>query len=155
MVRDARRDDLSGLEVGDLHSPEVSRIVYGVAARAVDRVRSEDARIRPDPRYRIAARIDQIQVTAASVVGLRFLENRPGKRVLSVVRSIGEVHLSNNVARIGIDDIDVVGRTAFPGWNVKQLSRRIDRQPIDTGADRSIPEYRVIVNAQAVDHPGA
>src|SRR5437763_12315938 len=108
MVRDARRDDLSGLEVGDLHSPEVSHIVYGVAARAVDRVRSEDARIRPDPRYRIAARIDQIQVTAASVVGLRFLEKRPGKRGLSVVRSVGEGQLWNNVARIGLDDHDGV-----------------------------------------------
>src|SRR5436309_15352247 len=83
MVRDARGEDLSGLEVGDLHSPEVSHIVCGVAARAVDRVRSEDARIRPDPRYRIAARIDQIHVTAASVPVPRLLEHRPGTPVPS------------------------------------------------------------------------
>src|SRR6266849_6268758 len=65
------------------------------------------------------------------------------------------MHLSNDVTGVGIDDIDVVGRTAFPGRYVEQLPVGIDRQPIDTGADRSIPQNCVIVNAYAVEHPGA
>src|SRR6266478_7353408 len=65
------------------------------------------------------------------------------------------MHVSNNATRVGVEDIDVVGRTAFPGWNVEQLSVRIDRQPIDTGADRSIPKNRVVVNVEAIDHAGA
>src|SRR5947208_3455437 len=78
MIRDDCSDYLTGLEVGDLHSPEVSHIVHRVAARAVHRVRSENCRIRADSRYGVAARVDQIEVMAASVLGLRLLENGPG-----------------------------------------------------------------------------
>jgi hypothetical protein len=56
------------------------------------------------------------------------------------------VHLSNNITRIGIEDVDVIGRAAFPCWNIEQLSVRIDREPIDTRADRLIPENFVIVD---------
>jgi len=56
------------------------------------------------------------------------------------------VQLSNNLTRVDIEDIDVIGRTAFPSWNIEQLSVRIDRQPIDAGADGSIPVDRVVVN---------
>src|SRR6267142_936103 len=73
MNRNVRGDDLTRLEVGDLHSPEVSHIVDGVIARAVYCIRSEDSRIRPDAGYRIGARIDQVQVMAAPVVSLCLL----------------------------------------------------------------------------------
>jgi hypothetical protein len=62
------------------------------------------------------------------------------------VRAIGEVHLPNNFTRIGIHDIDVIGRPAFPGWNVEELPVRVDRQPIDTRIDRFIPQNRVVVD---------
>src|SRR6516164_10135000 len=65
------------------------------------------------------------------------------------------MHPSNNVARVGIDDIDVVGRPTFPRWNVEQLSIWIDRQPIDAGSNCSIPEHRVVVNVEAIDHARA
>jgi len=65
------------------------------------------------------------------------------------------MHLSNNVARNGIEDIDEVCRTALPRWNVEQLPVRIDRQPIDTRANGSIPDNRVVVDVQAVDHSDA
>src|SRR5262245_60934755 len=146
MIRDARSDDLAGLQIGDLHSPEASDIVDSVVARAVDCIGSEDARVGPDARYRVAARVDQVQIMAAPVTCLRLLENRPGERVLSVVRSIGEMHLSDDVTGVRIDDVDVVGRPAFPGRYEEQLSVGADSQPIDTGDDRSTPENRVIID---------
>ena len=54
---------------------------------------------------------------AAPIAGLRLLKNRPGQRVLRVVRSIGEMHLADDLTGARIDDVDVVGRPAFPGWN--------------------------------------
>src|SRR3954451_4417358 len=97
MIRDARGDDLTCLQIGDLHSPETSDIVDSVVARAVDCVGSENSRVGPDARYGVADRVNQVQIMAAPVTGLRLLENRPGQRVLSVVRSIGEMHLSDDL----------------------------------------------------------
>ena len=48
--------------------------------------------------------------------------------------------LPNNLARIGVDDVDVVGRATLPGRNIEQLAVRIDRQPIDAGTDRFVPK---------------
>src|SRR5215472_4648357 len=69
LLRNSGGDDPVCLEIGDLHSPKVSDIVHDIVAGAVDRIRSEDSRIRSDPRHRIAARIDQIEVCAAAVLG--------------------------------------------------------------------------------------
>src|ERR1700730_16649885 len=78
VIRNTCGDDLTGSDIGDLHSPEVSHIVNDVIACAVYCIRSEDPRIRPNSRDRKAGRINQIQVSAASVAGLGLLENRSG-----------------------------------------------------------------------------
>src|SRR5204862_4944789 len=53
-------DDAAGLQVGDLHAPEAGHVVHDITAGAVDRVGTEDAGIGPDPRHRVARRIDAI-----------------------------------------------------------------------------------------------
>ena len=45
MIWNARGNNLSGLQAGDLHSPEISHIVDGVVADAVDCIGSEGSRI--------------------------------------------------------------------------------------------------------------
>ena len=37
----------------------------------------------------------------------------------------------------------------------REPSERIDRQPIDARTDQSIPEYRVVIDVKAIDHPDA
>src|SRR5262249_13614888 len=137
-------DYLTRFQATNLHSPEVFHIVDDIIACAVDGVGSENARIGPDARYRIAARINKIEVSAAAVPSLCFLEDWPRQRVLGIVRSVGEIHLANDVASTGIENIDVIRRTALPGRNVEQLPVRIDCQPIDTGADLFVPDNRIV-----------
>ena len=78
MIWDRRGNDLTCLQIGDLHSPEAADVVNSVVACAVHCVGSEDSRVRPDARYSVAARVNQVQIMAAPVTGLRLLENRSG-----------------------------------------------------------------------------
>ena len=71
------------------------------------------------------------------------------------MRPIGEKYFPNDIAGISVQDVDLVSRAPLPGRNIKQLTIRIDRQPIDARTDRSIPEYRVVIDVQAIDHPDA
>src|SRR5215471_14045527 len=71
------------------------------------------------------------------------------------MRSIGEMDFSDNLAGIGVDDVDVVGRATLAGRNIEQFSVRTDRQPIDAGTDRFIPEDSVVINIQTIGHSGA
>src|SRR5215472_8760628 len=66
-----------------------------------------------------------------------------------------EINLANDIARAGIQDVDKVGRVAFPGRNVQELPVRMNRQPIDTGIDGPIPEHRIVVDIKAINHPDA
>ena len=40
---------------------------------------------------------------------LRLLEERPGEGILRVVRAVGEIHLADNLARVCVDHVDVIG----------------------------------------------
>src|SRR5215472_5290857 len=78
MIRNIRGDDLTRLQIANLHSPKVGHIVYCITARAIHCIRSEDSRIRSYLGYCVATRIYQIEVVAASIGSLRLLENRAG-----------------------------------------------------------------------------
>jgi len=141
VIRETGSDDLTRLEIGNLHSPKVHDVVHDVVARTVHGVRAEDSGIRADARDGVALRVNQIKIIAATVGGFRLLENRPGQRIERVVRSIREMYFPSDLTGIGIHDVDVVGRAALPGWNIEQLSVRINCQPIDAGTNRFIPQY--------------
>jgi hypothetical protein len=65
------------------------------------------------------------------------------------------MHLANDLAGVGIYNVEKVGRAAFPGRNVQKLPVRMNRQSIDIGINSAIPEHHVIVDIKAVDHPDA
>jgi hypothetical protein len=92
-------------------------------------------------------------MVAASVFGLRRLEDRPGQRIQRIVRSLGEIHLADKIAARGVQHVDVIGGAVLSGRHVKQPSVRVDRQPIDTGIDSSVPDDRLVLNIQAIDLP--
>src|SRR6476659_8302147 len=91
----------------------------------------------------------------AAILGLGFLEYRPGHGVLRVVRSIGEIYPFDRVASERIQDLDVICGPAFRCWHMDRLSVWIYRQPIDTARNLSVPENLFFVDLQAVDHTGA
>src|SRR5215510_14229732 len=65
------------------------------------------------------------------------------------------MHPANDVARVGIQDVDKVSRAVFPGRDVQELPARMNRQPVDIWIDGPIPEHRIIVDIKAIDHPDA
>src|SRR5215467_1063859 len=76
--RNVRGDDLTRLQIDNLHPPKVGHIVYCITARAIHCIRSKDSRIRSYAGHSVATRIYQIEVVAASIGSLRLLENRAG-----------------------------------------------------------------------------
>src|SRR5215831_18107555 len=101
MLRKAGGDNAAALELGNLHPPKAGYVVHHVAARAIDRVGPENAGVRADAGDRVALRIDQIEVFAASVLGLGLLKERPRQWEQGIVRSIREIYLANDIARAG------------------------------------------------------
>src|SRR5262249_21017228 len=122
MIWDAGGDDLARFDISYLHSPEAGHVVHDTAAHALDCIGSEDSGIRSNAGDSVTAGIDQIEIMAAPVSRLGLLKNRPGQGKQSVVRSIRKIHPANDVASFCIQDVDVVGRTAFPRRNIQQPS---------------------------------
>src|SRR5436305_15237312 len=109
--------------------------MYDVAARTIDRVGSENGGIRPYLGDGIALWIDLAEVIAASVLRLGFLEQRPGARILRVMRSLRKVHLPNDLARVCVDDVDVIGRVVLPGRHIEHPPVRLTREATAAGAE--------------------
>ena len=64
------------------------------------------------------------------------------------------MHLADDLAGPGIDDVDVILRSFFAGRDIKKLPIRMDRQPIHPGLDPLVPDDRIVCEVEAVDHPG-
>src|SRR5262249_25570603 len=62
------------------------------------------------------------------------------------------MHFVDDFAGSGIEHVDEIGRTAFPGRNVEQPAVRIDRQSVDARIDNSVPNNRIVVEIQAKYH---
>src|SRR5215469_17539077 len=71
------------------------------------------------------------------------------------MRFIGELDPPNDVTGSSVHYVDVVSRTTFPCWDIEQFSVRLHRQPIDTRIDHAVPQDRIVVNVEAIDHSGA
>ena len=100
MIWNIGGDDLVSFDISYLHSPQAVHDVDDMLAHAIDRIGSQDSGIGSNAGGSVTGRIDQIQITAASIGGMGRLKKRSGQGKLSVVRSIRKIHLASNVAGV-------------------------------------------------------